>query len=477
MSKPNNKDHQVAEISSQTSSEENDYNASPPTKKPQLLGKNSVFIMMTILVISNILYWNRGLFTNDSAVSASSDSQVTTNPSSRILPVATMAIEPVSSYLVSRVYTGEVTARRTSELGFDRVGKLTEILVQEGDYVQKNQALAYLDTSNLQNTWQQLTFQKEGEVAELQEMKAGPRTQTIDAARAAVKDLIEQLELARTKNIRRRNLFKEGAINLEQLDESNNEVNVLQARLESEESRLDELSSGTRVERIAAQKALIKELDSKIANVNLNISKSVLKAPFNGRISVHRVDEGTVISPGEPILRLVEMENLEVRIGLPMALAYRLRQGDQQKLTIAGQTYSAIVKTILPEVDSSTRTLTVVLHLNTNPKAQVAVGQVSRLELTETIKESGYWLPVTALNKSGRGLWSCYVLQPKPRKTHTAVADQVFRVKQEDVEVLYTKGDQMLVRGTLTPNDLVILNGSHRFVPGQLVRQSKSSQK
>lgn len=471
MSEPNNNEHQAAEISNQTNPEDND---SAATKQPKLLGKNSLLIMMIILLIGNILYWSRGVFTNHNAVSAASDGQGATNSSARILPVETMEIEPVSSYPVSRVYTGEVTARRTSELGFDRVGKLTEILVQEGDYVQKNQALAYLGTGNLQNTWQQLTFQKEGEVAKLQEMKAGPRTQTIGAARAAVKDLTEQLELSRTKNIRRRNLYQEGAINREQLDESSSEVGVLQARLESEENRLDELSSGTRIERIAAQKALIKGLDSRIAEINLNISKSVLKAPFNSRISVRRVDEGTVISPGEPILRLVEMENLEVRIGLPTTLAYRLPQGSQQKLTIAGQTYQATVKSILPEVDSATRTVTVVLQLDTTPQAQVAVGQIARLELTETIRESGYWLPVTALTKSVRGLWSCYVLEQQSGQTNTAVANQVFTVKQEDVEVLYTKGDQMLVRGTLTPDDLVILNGSHRFVPGQLVRQSKS---
>ncbi|NEP00107.1 MAG: HlyD family efflux transporter periplasmic adaptor subunit [Symploca sp. SIO2E9] len=440
-------------------------------KMPNLLTKKPVLIIMTLL-IGNILYWNRGLITNH-PISIASENK--TETSARILPVETIAIKPVSSYQVSRVYTGEVTAGRTTELGFERRGKLTQILAEEGDFVKKNQALAYLDTGNLQNTLRQLTFQREGEVAKLQEMEAGPRSQTIGAAHAAVKDLAEQLELARTKNIRRQKLYEEGAISREQLDEISNEFNVLKARLEEAKNKLDELLSGTRVERIVGQRALIKELDTRIADVNLNIAKSILKAPFNSRISVRRVDEGSVISPGESILRLVEMENLEVRIGLPTATAYRLHQGSHQKLTIADKTYRAKVESILPEVDSSTRTTTVVLKLQTNPQAQVAVGQIARLELTETIRESGYWLPVTSLVKSVRGLWSCYVLVETPGQSNASDQNKRFAVKQEDVEVLYVQGDKMLVRGTLQPNDLVISKGNHRFVPGQLVRQSKTS--
>ena len=469
MNEPNNNEQQKAQILDKASLV---HIPSTANTKKKLMTNKYILITMTFL-IANIAYWNRELIASHYVTTASEgQDQVRAEVSARILPVETVAIKPINSYQVSRVYTGRVTARRTTELGFERTGKLTRILVEEGDIVKKNQTLAYLDTGNLQNTLGQLKFQRKREIANLQEMEAGPRSQTIAAARAAVQDLVEQLELARTKNIRRENLYKEGAISSEQLDESSNGVSVLKARLEEEKNKLDELLSGTRVERIAAQKALIKELDTRIADVNLNIKKSVLKAPFNSRISVRRVDEGSVVSPGASILRLVETENLEVRIGLPTATAYRLRKGSYQKLTISNKTYRATVGSILPEIDSSTRTVTVVLKLKTSSQAQIAVGQVSRLELTETIRDSGYWLPVTSLAKSVRGLWSCYVLEKNPGNKSVSDENQVFTVKQKDVEVLYVKGDKMLVRGTLIPNDLVIINGMHRFVPGQLVRQS-----
>ncbi|NEO47690.1 MAG: biotin/lipoyl-binding protein, partial [Moorea sp. SIO4A3] len=202
MSEPSKPENKPAEIDSRSSLGDIALTVNRPSN---WLTKKRALIIMTLL-IGNILYWNRGLITNHPVTTATeSRPEIKTLP--RILPVEAMAVKPVISYQVSRVYTGEVTARRTTELGFERGGKLTQILVEEGDFVIKNQALAYLDTGNLQNTLRQLTFQKEGEVAKLQEMEAGPRSQTIAAARAAVKDLGEQLQLALTKNTRRKNLY------------------------------------------------------------------------------------------------------------------------------------------------------------------------------------------------------------------------------------------------------------------------------
>ena len=51
----------------------------------------------------------------------------------RVLPVETVEIEQVSSYQVSRIYTGEIAAIRNSELGFERGGELVEVMANEGD--------------------------------------------------------------------------------------------------------------------------------------------------------------------------------------------------------------------------------------------------------------------------------------------------------------------------------------------------------
>jgi len=59
--------------------------------------------------------------------------------------------------------------------------------------------------------------------------------------------------------------------------------------------------------------------------------------------------------------------------------------------------------------------------------------------------------------------------------------NSTFRVERRDVEILHTESDtsgkgkalRVLVRGMLQPGDRVIVGGTHRIVPGQLVRPAK----
>jgi len=391
-----------------------------------------------------------------------------------ILPVEIRRVEPVDTYQEYRTYTGKIAPTRTSELSFERAGKIVSIPVEEGDRVEVGAPLAYLDTANLKAQQQELFAKKAQLTAQLKEMEAGHRPETIAAARATVKDLEEQLELASLKNNRRQSLYTQGAISLEQLDEASFAATGLAAKLEEAKSNLNELLAGTRSEQIDAQKAAIAQIDASIENIEIELEKSTLKAPFSGTISVRLVDEGTVLSglsTGEPILRIIEDGVVEARIGVPVTAVGQIQLGSYQELKIGEKIYQAQVKAILPEIDSQTRTLTVVYALPQSATSQMYAGQVAQLKLIENISSTGYWLPTTALVRDVRGLWSCYVLGEKAKLEYTPTdGENIFLVEQRYIEVLYTKSDEVFVRGTLQPGDAVIVNGTHRLVPGQLVR-------
>ena len=77
-------------------------------------------------------------------------------------------------------------ARQTSELGFERAGKLVELTIDEGEPVTLGMPLARLDTQALRAAQRQLRAERAQALARLAEMRAGPRRETIDAARAQV---------------------------------------------------------------------------------------------------------------------------------------------------------------------------------------------------------------------------------------------------------------------------------------------------
>ncbi|MBD2465250.1 efflux RND transporter periplasmic adaptor subunit [Oscillatoria sp. FACHB-1407] len=373
------------------------------------------------------------------------------------MPVKTMSATMVQSYTVTRFYTGQVTATRSSELGFERSGALVWVGVDRGDRVEAGDILARLDTQNQGAQLNQLRAQKAQAEAVLQELRNGPRPEVVATARSQVNDLQNQIALETLRRDRREYLHQEGAISREQLDEVAFNRSALQERLNAAKSQLAELENGTRSEQIAAQLAVVRQLDASIADLEITIAKSTLRAPFAGVIGERRLDEGTVVNAGQAIVRLVEGDLPEVEVGVPVEAIPQLTPGSTQVLQVGEIRYFATVLAIEPEVNPTTRTRTVVLAVNNADLVSLAPNQVTRLEMTQEVSTTGFWLPTTALTPGDRGLWSCFV-----------VVDG--KLERRDVEVLHTETDRVLVRGLLQSGDQVVTEGVQRLVPGQVVQ-------
>lgn len=389
-------------------------------------------------------------------------------PAVAALPVEVVTLTPVEAYTVERQYTGEIVAQRSSALGFEQGGTVVAMLGQEGDRVSAGQPLARLDTRSLQTQRQQLVAQRDQAIAALGELQNGPRQQSIAAAQAAVGDLEQQVALSTAQRDRRTDLYERGAISREELDQQTFGTGALENRLAQAQSQLDELLAGTRPEQIAAQVAQVRQLEASIQSVDVELSKAVLTAPFSGRVSDRLVDEGVVVSGGQTVLQLTEGGATEARIGVPADVADTLSSGSTQIVDVGGRPFSATVTALLPELESTSRTVTAVLTLDTGE--DLTLGQTARLVLKDTQPTAGFWLPATALVQGEQGLWSVYVATIGETATAATVARQ-------PVEIVHTEGDsgsgslgtRVLVQGLVQPGDRVITSGTHRVVPGQSV--------
>lgn len=385
-----------------------------------------------------------------------------------ILPVETITVQPAKGYEVLRTYTGEIAAIRSSDLGFERSGELMQVFVREGDRVQAGQPLAQLDIQALRTQVRQLEAQQAEAEARFLELQRGARQEDIAAAQAAVRDVENQLRLREAQRSRREYLYNQGAISREELDEFAFGADVLEARLDQARSNLDELLNGTRPEQIAAQQAVVQQIEARIAELNVNIAKSTIVAPFDGIVATRHVDEGTVVSAGQPVMRFIENAAPEARIGVPARQVEQLEIASVRKVTLGSETFNGIVSSILPEVDPATRTQTIVLTLDTAALPLVNPGQVVRMDMLEPIQSEGYWLPTEALTEDIRGLWMCYTLtQPEEIASSTP---EVYELQQRSVEIIHQESNRAFVRGTLQSGDRIVVSGVHRLVPGQQVR-------
>jgi hypothetical protein len=100
------------------------------------------------------------------------------------------------------------------------------------------------------------------------------------------------------------------------------------------------------------------------------------------------------------------------------------------------------------------------------PRENLALGQIVQLNLAQRVDRPGYWVPMSALARGVRGLWSAYLAVED--KGADAEADYV--VKRTDVEVIQIESDRVLVRGTMNDGDRIIISGIQKLTVGQRVK-------
>lgn len=392
----------------------------------------------------------------------------------RALPVETIRLVPVDRIEVTRTFTGELAARRQADLAFEGNGRILEIMVDDGEDVTAGQALARLDSADLDARRAEVEAQRVRLQAQLDQLIAGPRKETILAASANVNAIREELRLAEVQRDRRKALAEKGTISSEQLDTTRALVNQLAARLAAAEAQLAELENGTRVETLAAQRGALLELDAALHTIDVSIGKTTLCAPFAGTIGARLLDEGAVVSQQMPsaAFRLVETRALEARIGIPAALATEVTDADATPSLTMGEHHLEVhAIRALPALAAGTRTVTVIFEIapDSARAAHARPGDLVSLDWTTSRAEQGAWIPLGALSESARGLWSAFAIVPPSAGSESSTVARI------ELEVLTANESRAFVRGTFNDELTIVAKGSGRIVPGQAVRPIPAS--
>ncbi len=268
-----------------------------------------------------------------------------------VISVEVETLEKATKWETRSTYSGIIKAKRKSDLSFERPGRVDEIIVEQGDRVKTGQVLARLNTEQIEAQVRKLEADRRAAEALLSELKAGPRTETIDAAKARVREQDTQLELAIVNEGRRKRLLEKRLVAREEYDQARAAVERWEAEREIAQKQLEDLQLGTRQEKIASQEAVIESLVAAIAATRVDLEHSVIKSPYDGSITARSIDEGYVVGSGEPVLTISEDAVLQVHVGVPPAVAQSLSSGDLLRVVVRDQQLPARLKSVVAQVD------------------------------------------------------------------------------------------------------------------------------
>lgn len=211
------------------------------------------------------------------------------------------------------VLYGNVDIRQV-DLGFRVGGRIAEVLVEEGDKVEKGQPLARLDTDLLSQQLDAMRAALEEQEAKLARLEKGYRTQEIAQARASVASASASAENARLNLERVSVLRSRNAVSQKELDNARAVDREAAAAERSAKEQLAMLLSGYREEEVLAQKAAVDGARAQLKKAEIQLEDSVLRAPQSGIVLTRAREAGAIVGEGQTIYTLTLANPVWLRV-------------------------------------------------------------------------------------------------------------------------------------------------------------------
>lgn len=230
------------------------------------------------------------------------------------------------------VLHGNVDIRQV-ELAFNASGRIDQVLVHEGERVQKGQLLAKLDTVRLQLALRQARAQADVQRSQVAKLKAGSRPEEIrqaaaerDAAQAAVHEASQVYE-------RQLDLVARQFVSQQQAGTAKNTLDGARQRLKAAEEVHRLALIGPRQEDIAAAEAGLAAQDAAVAGLERDIAEGELQAPDAGIIQNRVLEPGDMASPQKTVFTLALTNPVWARVYLPEPALGRIPPGARATIT------------------------------------------------------------------------------------------------------------------------------------------------
>src|SRR5262245_16408087 len=232
-------------------------------------------------------------------------------------------------------------------------GQIARLLVAEGDSVAKDQLVAVINPEELKADTAYYSHNVAGLTSQVRESEAALRFEerqtadqvrqaesTLDSIGAQVASATAELEQARITLTRTQDLSRAGVVSPQELDQARAAVAAAQGKVDALKKQAEAQRSAIALARSNAEQVAVRRsqvqanehlqaaADAQRAKADGRLRYAEFHAPIDGIVDVRAVRVGEVVTPGQPIVTLINPEDLWVRADVEESYIDRVRIGD-----------------------------------------------------------------------------------------------------------------------------------------------------
>jgi len=401
--------------------------AGPPAQiwNPSSLTIWSIFLIATVLLVVAFLAGFIPLQKRKALIATEEHQEETALPRMEVVTVRRAARNSELDL------PGSIEAITEAPILARASGYLLHRMVDIGDRVTAGQSLAEIEAPDLDE--------------QVHQAKA-----TLQQARAALEQSLanydqgkSNMQFARVTAERWARLAARGVVSKQENDQ-------YQSQSEAQAANLQALEKA-----IAAQRSTVAAAEASLARLEKLQGYLIVKAPFDGVITLRNVDVGVLVNAGTTLLyRIAQTGTLRTYINVPQADTSSIHPGQAAHLTVSnfpGREFTGAVARTANALDPNSRTLLVEVHVP-NAGGVLMPGMYAQVDLNSTRANPPLLIPSEALIVRADG-------------NHVALVRPDHTVHFQDIRIGRDYGDHLEVTGGLEEGDVIIPN------PGDVARE------
>lgn len=382
--------------------------------------------------------------------------------------------------------TGSLASDAQTDVAPTVPGKIVAVNFDVGSYVTQGSVLVQLDDRDARIKLEQAqaqVAQAQSNVAQAQSQVAQAQANvrqtqaqlgltgsgTFDVNNVAeVKTARAALELAEKQLTRLGRLLESGDVPRVQFDQAKaardqaagqfqaalNAANQRYAAISSAQAGVNTAQSAVRTAQSAVEAARTQEASARKA-----ISDAVVYAPFSGFVAERNADLGEFASTNQKIATIVRTSVLRLRIDVPEQSIGKVQVGQGISLQVSAypdRNFSGVVTRILPNVNATSRTLTVEADVE-NSQGLLKPGQFATVRIVQSKSNPAVMVPVSALKTQG--------------DTNHVFVIKDGRAEDRIVQIGQLENDYIEIKQGVAENEVVATSNVNQLYDGVTVRQ------
>jgi RND family efflux transporter, MFP subunit len=264
------------------------------------------------------------------------------------------------------ILSGKIQADNSANLSSQVNAKVSQVKVDVGTKVNAGDSIIYLDTQDIQSQLNQAEAAVATNQANLDKLKAGTRPELIAAQKALVDADKTAYDIAQKNYDRQKQLLQSGntaQVNLEQAEQV---LSAAKSKYDADVQSLTAMQNGATESDINALEALVKQFQAAAEIQKTLLGHTVITAPISGTVTVKNINVGEMSGIGQPLITIVNSNELHVDSYSPEELLPKLKVGLQVNVKILefpNKVFQGEISTINAQIDSRNKNALVKITL------------------------------------------------------------------------------------------------------------------